>query len=255
MERQLETEALVLFNRDYKEKDKLVKLFTEKKGKKMFYIRHVHRKNNPFLAAIQPYTLANYVVDVNEDGLSFMKDIKSIEPYHTIQKDIFISAYATYILNLVDVAINDGEIDLALYGFTKEALHFLNQGIDAEVVTNIFEIQILKRFGFSFDWSQCAVCGETQGKFDFSAQRSGILCEKHWSLDPHRYHFDPVAVHFLRVFSSISYEQIKSISLKTETKQELRMIIDQLYEEYVGIHLKSKKFIDQMKNWQDVLKN
>ncbi|MCJ0555961.1 DNA repair protein RecO, partial [Enterococcus cecorum] len=23
--------------------------------------------------------------------------------------------------------------------------------------------------------------------------------------------------------------------------------------EYVGIHLKSKKFIDQMKNWQDIL--
>ncbi|MCZ1300290.1 DNA repair protein RecO, partial [Enterococcus faecium] len=30
--------------------------------------------------------------------------------------------------------------------------------------------------------------------------------------------------------------------------------IDQLYDEYVGIHLKSKKFIDQMKSWAHVLK-
>jgi DNA repair protein RecO (recombination protein O) len=27
-----------------------------------------------------------------------------------------------------------------------------------------------------------------------------------------------------------------------------------LYEEYIGLHLKSKKFIDQMSEWQDVLK-
>lgn len=47
--------------------------------------------------------------------------------FDEIQKDIFISAYATYILNLVDVAIEDGTYDPALYGFTLEAITLLNQ--------------------------------------------------------------------------------------------------------------------------------
>ncbi len=42
--------------------------------------------------------------------------------------------------------------------------------------------------------------------------------------------------------------------MKEETKQAIRELIDQLYDEYVGIHLKSKKFIDQMKSWAHVLK-
>lgn len=254
MERNLEIEGLVLFNRDYKEKDKLVKIFTASRGKKMFYVRNVRRKNSPFLSAIQPYTKANYVVDLNQEGLSFLSAIKEVTPYKTIQQDIFISAYATYILNLVDVAIQDGEPDFALYGFTKEALTFLDQGVDPEIITNIFEIQLLARFGLTFNWLECAVCGETHGKFDLSPKYHGVLCENHFSKDEHRYHFDPIAMHFIRLFSNIKYDQINSITLKPETKDAIRLILDEIYDEYVGIHLKSKKFITQMKDWENMLR-
>ncbi|HRL51552.1 MAG TPA: DNA repair protein RecO C-terminal domain-containing protein, partial [Enterococcus aquimarinus] len=56
-----------------------------------------------------------------------------------------------------------------------------------------------------------------------------------------------------RQFSQISYQDIQSIKLKKETKQLIRQIIDQLYEEYVGIHLKSKKFIEQMNEWGQIM--
>jgi DNA repair protein recO len=47
---------------------------------------------------------------------------------------------------------------------------------------------------------------------------------------------------------------LETISLKPEIKQELRQFMDQLYEEYVGIHLKSKKFIDSLADWGQLLK-
>jgi len=47
---------------------------------------------------------------------------------------------------------------------------------------------------------------------------------------------------------------LETISLKSEIKQELRQFMDQLYEEYVGIHLKSKKFIDSLADWGQLLK-
>jgi DNA repair protein RecO (recombination protein O) len=55
------------------------------------------------------------------------------------------------------------------------------------------------------------------------------------------------------MFVNISLKQVENISIKEETKKEIRLFIDALYEEYVGIHLKSKKFIDQMDNWKDML--
>ena len=41
---------------------------------------------------------------------------------------------------------------------------------------------------------------------------------------------------------------------EAKIKQELRQFMDQLYEEYVGIHLKSKKFIDSLADWGQLLK-
>ena len=37
--RDAETQGLVLYSRNYKEKDKLVKIFTESFGKRMFFVK------------------------------------------------------------------------------------------------------------------------------------------------------------------------------------------------------------------------
>ncbi|MGY3765171.1 DNA repair protein RecO [Vagococcus vulneris] len=254
MGRQIESKAIVLFAKDYREKDKLVKLFTETHGKRMFFVRRAHQKNNPLTAAIQPFTEAEFIMDLKDEGLSFLNGVKEVTPYRTIQSDIFISAYATYILNLVDAAVDDNQNDAALYGFAKQSLDLLNNGYDPEVISFIFEIQLLQRFGIQINWNCCAVCGETQGPFDYSDSYHGLLCEKDWSRDERRSHFDSRSVYFMQLFSSIRYSQINNINLSDEIKQKIRQNIDTLYEDYVGIHLKSKRFIDQMKNWENTMK-
>ncbi|GAA3020920.1 DNA repair protein RecO [Tetragenococcus solitarius] len=251
---QAESKGIILFRKDHKEKDMLVKIFTESSGKLMFYVKGAHRKNNPLAPAILPYTQATYIGKFNESGLSFLNSAKFIHPFTHIQADIFTAGYATYIMNLADAAIEDKIYDPHLYTFLFQALEMLDQGIDGEILTNIFEVQILQRFGVAINWQECAICGKTQGKFDFSPKYNGILCQNHWERDLRRYHADPRAIHFIRLFAQISYDNIHSIELKKETKQSIRQIIDQIYEEYVGLNLKSKKFIDQMQKWGDVLK-
>ncbi|MGX7351047.1 DNA repair protein recO [Enterococcus canis] len=249
-----ETKGIILFTRNYKEKDKLVKIFTESYGKLMFYVKGASRPNNPLAAAILPFSKATFVGDFRGEGLSFLNSYKFLTSYTKIQEDIFISAYATYILGLVDAAIDDRVYDPALFGFVSEALALLNEGQDPEVITAIFEVQMLERFGVRPVWDQCAVGGERSGRFDYSFKYNGVICEKHFALDPHRLHADPRAIYFLRMFSAIRYDQIQSISVKPATKQAIRSVLDQLYDEYVGIHLKSKKFIDDMQKWADVMK-
>ncbi|MGM9904336.1 DNA repair protein RecO [Enterococcus sp. 10A9_DIV0425] len=249
-----ESKGIILSSRNYKEKDKLVKIFTESSGKMMFYIKGIHRQNQPLAPALLPFTEAIYIGQFKNEGLSFLNSVKEVHAFRKIQEDIFLSGYGTYLLNLVDAAIEDRQYDPHLFQFTQQALQRMDQGDDPEIITNIFEIQILQRFGISPIWTHCGVCGETQGKFDYSSKYGGILCEQHWHLDHHRYHADPRAVYFVRMFSAISYDRISGINVKEETKQAIRQLIDQLYEEYVGIHLKSKKFIDQMKSWEHVLK-
>ncbi len=88
-------------------------------------------------------------------------------------------------------------------------LQRMDQGDDAEIITNIFEVQILQRFGIAPIWTHCVVCGETKGKFDYSSKYGGVICERHWSMDDHRYHADPRAVYFVRMFQL--FLMIKSV--------------------------------------------
>ncbi|MDR2465454.1 MAG: DNA repair protein RecO, partial [Streptococcaceae bacterium] len=58
-------------------------------------------------------------------------------------------------------------------------------------------------------------------------------------------------VNLLRMFEKIEYRRIGQVGVRKETKVELRRARDLLYEEYVGIHLKSKKFLDDMEKWEN----
>lgn len=248
-----ETKGLIIFSRDHKEKDKLVKIFTEKYGKMVFYVKGAHRKNNPLASAIQPMTEALYAGDIREEGLSFLNSAKHIHPFLSLQQDIFANAYGTYLLNLADAAIEDKKVDQGLFTFLKACLSLMDEGKDPEVITNIFEIQILSRFGISLELSKCAVCGNVQGPFDFSEKYHGLLCAKHFSLDERRLHANVKACYLLKVFNNLSVTRLGQINVSKSTKDALRKLIDEIYEEYVGIHLKSKHFIDQMKSWENLL--
>ncbi|SJZ72709.1 DNA replication and repair protein RecO [Pilibacter termitis] len=247
---QSEKEGIILWTKNHKEQDKMVKLFTKENGKIMCYARGVHKTNHPLKAAIQPFTKAIFLGNFKSDGLSFLNAAKEIHAFQTVQQDIFISAYATYILNLVDAAIEDRIADESLFQLCMEALTMLDNGNDEEIITNIFEVQVLQWFGVKVNFHSCVFCGETNGKFDISTVNHGILCEKHFAKDPRRLHASPKATHLIRMFSAISYPRIRNITVKPETKAELRKVIDELYQEYVGLNLKSKKFLDEMVKWR-----
>ena len=174
--------------------------------------------------------------------------------YKNISSDIFINAHASYIISLADAAISDNQYDPGLYGFLKRSLELLDQGFDMEVVTNIFELQVLHRFGISLNFSECAFCHKNVGPFDFSYKFSGCLCPQHFDEDLRRSHLDPNVIYLVNLFQEISLDELKKISIKADMKLKIRQFIDGLYDEYVGIHLKSKKFLDGMSGWADIMK-
>ena len=79
-----------------------------------------------------------------------------------INSDLFVMAYASYVAALADASIQDNQPDPALFAFLQKTLDLMNQGLDYEVLTNIFEIQILSRFGVSLNFHDCIFCHRTR---------------------------------------------------------------------------------------------
>lgn len=249
-----EVQAFVLSARKHRERDFLVKLFTEQYGQLMFFVRGTKNPNNKLKHAIQPFAHGTYIADIREEGLCFMRDAKDVSPFSTVQLDIFKNAYATYMCGLADAALEDRTPDPRLFQEMLLGLQMMDEEMDAEIIMNLFEVRFLRYFGVMPEFRGCVICGRTEGAFDYSSKHHGLLCPQHFYEDERRLHAHPRAIHFIRMFSAVSLEKVGNINVKEETKKEIRAVIDQLYDELVGLKLKSKRFIDHMHEWEGVLK-
>lgn len=247
-----ESRGLILYNRNYREDDKLVKIFTETAGKRMFFVKHASKSK--LSSVIQPLTRANFLLKLNDSGLSYIDDYHDAELYQSINEDIFRMSYATYVVALADAAIVDNYPDPQLFAFLVKTLELMNEGLDYEVLTNIFEVQILERFGARLNFHECVFCHRVGQRFDFSYKYSGLLCPDHYDKDIKRSYLDPNVPFLLDRFQSVQFDELKTISLQPEMKQKLRYFLDGIYENYVGVQLKSKKFIDELGKWGDIMR-
>lgn len=249
-----EVEGIVLYQRKHRERDFLVKIFTKRLGKIMFFVRGSKRPQGEVFQAIQPFTKATFIADVRMEGLSFIRGAKNIEQNKNLQLDIFNNAYATYISGLVDAALEDNIPNYQMYNLLLDGLHLIDEGYEPEVISNILEVKFLDFFGVSPNFRGCSVCGKTKGTFDYSDKYYGILCSEHFFEDTRRLHIIPKAVHLVRLYSVINLETIGEISIKKNTQEEIKRLIDHMYDQLVGLKLKSKKFIDDLYKWEDFMK-
>ncbi|MCC9676950.1 DNA repair protein RecO, partial [Streptococcus agalactiae] len=180
---------------------------------------------------------------------------KEVLAFQEINSDLFKLSYASYITSLADVAISDNVADAQLFIFLKKTLELIEDGLDYEILTNIFEVQLLERFGVALNFHDCVFCHRAGLPFDFSHKYSGLLCPNHYYKDERRNHLDPNMLYLINRFQSIQFDDLQTISVKPEMKLKIRQFLDMIYDEYVGIHLKSKKFIDDLSSWGSIMKS
>lgn len=251
-------EGIVLFQRKHREHDALVKIFTEDYGTKMFFVRGLQKPNHRLTSQLIPLTVNHYIGNINEEGLSFLKEANTIEIHREIQTDYMKQAYSSYVTQLVDAAINDNTPNQALYEMLKKALELMNSDVSYEAITISMEIKLLRYFGFDIHFDRCRICGTTVQPFDFSMKLQGVLCQKHFHEDPFRMHIAPKAMFIASRLDLASLHQINSIQVSQETIQELRRLMDEIYKEFVGINLKSKSYLNNLDtlsaSMQDVIR-
>lgn len=242
--------GIIMYRQDYRERDLLIKILTDKIGPAMFFVKNAKKRGFRMTADILPFTHGTYIGSLDNNGLSFINTASDTSQYQNIASDINKNAYATYILALVDSAFTDGRSIGAWFNQVATALNLINQGQDEQVITNIIETQLLAAFGVEPVWDRCAVCGRSDLPLDFSEQYGGMLCQRHWHLDDYRMHLDRRTVYYLQRFATINLQKLNSIRINVHTKHRLQLVLDTIYDNQVGLNLKSKRFIRQMNQWE-----
>ncbi|MCI1632459.1 MAG: DNA repair protein RecO [Liquorilactobacillus nagelii] len=241
--------GIVFFRRNYRERDLLVKILTDRFGFKMFFIRGARKRGFRLNAAILPFVQAEYVGSVSEDGLSFINAAKEVTQYRQILNNIELNAYVSYIFELANAAFGEAKPLGGWFKQLQQAVLLIDQGIDPAIITNIIEIRLLTYFGVQPNLHDCVICHRTDEIFDFSESYGGLICRRHWSVDPHRLQLDRRTVYFLQFFSQVDLFKIHSIKVSQTTKNHLRRTLNRIYDNQVGLKLKSRRFLEEMKIW------
>ena len=180
-----------------------------------------------------------------------MQQGEIISSMKAIKEDIFLTAYASYIAELTDRSTEDRKANPYLFELFYQALNYINEGLDPEVIMLIYEMKMVNTLGLYPVLDKCSVCGSTEGRYSFSIREGGLLCHRCVEKDPYRFDVSQAAIKLLRVFYYIDLKRLGNISIKEETKSDLRKVMDSYYEEYSGLNLKSKRFLKQMDKLKD----
>ena len=136
------------------------------------------KKPNSRLASItQPFTYGYFLVRKGS-GLGSLQQGEMIASLRGIKEDIFLTAYATYIVELTDRCSDDKKPNPYLFELLYQTLNYINEGYDPEIFKNIFEMKMLPSLGIHPVLNQCAVCGATEGVFSFSIREGGFICHR-----------------------------------------------------------------------------
>lgn len=244
-------EGIVIRVNDYGETNKIVTIYTREWGKVGVMARGAKKPNSRLAAITQPFTYGYYLIQTGR-GLGGLQQGEIISSMKAIKEDIFLTAYASYIAELTDKSTEDRKSNPYLFELFYQILNYINEGLDPEVITLIYEMKMVNTLGLYPVLDKCSVCGCTEGRYSFSIREGGLLCHRCVEKDPYRFDISQAAIKLLRVFYYIDLKRLGNISVKEETKSELRKVVDSYYEEYSGLNLKSKRFLKQMDKLKDL---
>ncbi|RSL30897.1 DNA repair protein RecO [Salibacterium salarium] len=241
-------EGIVLRTVAYGETNNILRLFTREAGKIAVMARGAKKPKSRLAAVSQPFVYATFLY-YKSRGMKTLNQGDAIDSFRIIRNDLIRTAYASYILELLDKLTEEEEKNPYLFELMLQLLERMNDDDDPEVLVRIFETKMTAQAGIKPELEQCVHCQSKEGTFSFSVKEAGFLCHRCTAVDDNRLDIHPKTVQLLRTFFHLDIARFGSISLKDETKQELRTILDTYYQEYSGLHLKSKRFIEQMEKW------
>ncbi len=207
--------AIVLGGMDYKEKDKLITLFTLEQGIQTVVFKSVRGANSKLKSAKEMFSFGDFIYTNSKNKIVTSADI--IQPFYEITKDIKKYYTGCALLNIIKTVLPPNETNPQLFILTLKCFQMLiDNEIDNYMILNKFLISVFQGFGYSFNVTTCNNCGEklrenrymnlSYGDITCSACRSGAYI----SLSV------PVCSAF-RLIASTPEEKLSTLKIQKET--------------------------------------
>ncbi|MFD3447696.1 DNA repair protein RecO [Microbacteriaceae bacterium 4G12] len=242
-------EGIVIRTNDYGETNKIITVFSREFGKVGLMARGAKKPKSRLAAVTQLFTYGYFLVQTGS-GLGTLQQGEIISAMRDIREDIFLTAYASYVVELTDKATEEKRNNPYLFELLYQTLQYMNEGIDPEILALIYQTKMMPVLGLYPELDTCAVCHQPGQFVAFSVREGGFLCSLHTEHDPYRIPLQEAASKLIRLFYHFDLARLGSVSVKDETKKQIRTVLNSYYDEHSGLYLKSRRFLNQLDKFQ-----
>lgn len=240
----VKVEGIVISEVSYGETSKILNLITRDYGIIGVISKGCKTLKSSLRSVSTKLTYGYFNINYKEGKLSNLISVDVIDNLKNIKTDITLKSisYSTFILELSEQVLKHNALS-DIFDLMISSILKINEGFDPLVITNIVELKYLKYLGVMPVIDCCCVCGNKENIKTLSSKRGGYVCDDCYSGE---LVVSNKAIKLIRMLYYVDISKISKLDVSLSVKMEVNMFLDEYYDLYTGLFLKSKKFIEDL---------
>jgi DNA repair protein RecO (recombination protein O) len=242
------TEAVILRRHDLGEADKLLTIYTPASGKIRVVAKGVRKPTSRKAGHVELFTHSRLLIAKGRN-LDVVTQAETINAFLPIRVELALTSYAYYIAELVDRFTEEGEENRRLFDLLVNALTWLGDAKDKDLLLHYFELRLLDYVGYRPQVQQCVRCAQPLGAgvTFFNLEEGGAVC-----LDCGRgqrgcREMSAQARETLLSLQSRDYAKCRGLNVEPGTRLELESLLRRYTAYLLERGLKSADFMDALR--------
>ena len=236
--------GIVINETNYSESSKILNIYTRDYGIISVISKGCKKIKSPLRSVSAKLTYAEFIINYKDGTISTLTSADIIDSFRNIHTDIVCVSYAMYILDLASNVAKQNT-DYEIFDKLISALKMINNGLPSKVITIILQTQYLKYLGIDLNIDGCAICGNNSDIITLNVDKGGYVCSNCYENETI---VSQKTIKLLRMFYYVDIDKISKINVSDKIVKELDKFLEEYYDKYSGIYLKSKKFLDVISN-------
>ena len=242
------TEAVVLGEVRLGEADRLVTLYTLRRGKVRAVARGALRPRSRLAGHLQPLCHCQLMLAEGR-GMDTVAGCQIVNPFLPLRQDLMRQAWGFYLMELMDAFCPEGVESAPLFRLLRDTLEQLCQKGDGERVLRHFEVGLLYHAGFRPELHRCLGCGQPLEPVAnyLSPSAGGLLCPRCAPAQPPTYPLSANAVKVLRLLQEADMDTFNRLRLSAALTAEIEAALKGYIQFVLERRVESRSWLERVR--------
>ncbi len=234
-----EVEGIVLSETNYSESSKILNVLTKEHKTIGIISKGCRNMKSKLRGVSRKMIYGKFHIYYKEKGLSTLIGVDVINSFNKTLMDLKNISYASLIIDLTTQVSKQND-DEELFNLLKETLLKIEEGYSPEVLTAILELKYLSFLGVTPIIDSCSICGSAKNIITLNSTSGGYVCGNCYT---NQGIVSDKTIKLIRMFYYVDISNITKLEVSSDVLKEINSFLDDYYDRYTGIFLKSKNFL------------